>query len=252
MESLRPQSGCGPPADLMQRVRAPELMDRPEADRAQLWKSLEDLAVVNLLLGGRSTAVRLVLDLASKVSHRPVKILDVGTGGADIPRRLVVQARKRGVAVSITASDIHPVTLQFARAATARIPEIAVQAADALHLPFGDGSYDIVTSYTTLHHFDRSEAAKVLSEMVRVARTAVVVTDLSRSAAALAGANLLAATLWRYHPITRHDGPISVRAAFTPEELLQLAREVTSGDAIVRRHPLFRLSLVIAKGGAAA
>jgi hypothetical protein len=148
---------------------------------------------------------------------------------------------------AITASDLHPTTLEYASAATADYPEISVARADALSLPFGDATFDIVTSYTTLHHFDRADAATVLREMVRVSRRAVVVTDLSRSGAALVGANLLAGTLWRNHPITKHDGPASVRAAFRPGELLQLAQEVTTYACKVRRHPLFRLSLVIAK-----
>lgn len=231
----------------MRRERQPELMDRPDADAEQLGRSLRDLAVVNFFLGGRHTAVNLVLGLARQIGGSDVSVLDVGTGGADIPRRLVAEARRRGIRLRVVASDLHATTLAYARAATAGIPEILVQPADALSLPFADDSFDVVTCSTTLHHFEREEAAQALREMVRVASRAVVVTDLSRSAPALAGAHLLAITLWRNHPITRHDGPTSVRAAFTPEELLGLAREITPFRCTVKRHPLFRLSLIIDK-----
>jgi flavin-dependent dehydrogenase len=40
----------------------------------------------------------------------------------------------------------------------------------------------------------------------------------------LAGARLLAATAWRSHPITRHDGPLSIRRSFTVGEARRLAR----------------------------
>jgi hypothetical protein len=71
-----------------------------------------------------------------------------------------------------------------------------------------------------------------------------VVTDLVRSRAALLGAKALAWTVWRRHPVTRHDGPTSVRGSFTPAELAALGTEVFGPRAIVRTYPGFRMSLV--------
>jgi hypothetical protein len=46
-----------------------------------------------------------------------------------------------------------------------------------------------------------------------------------------------------------HDGPVSVRAAFTREELGGLAARAGIGPVEARRHrPAFRLSLVAEKG----
>ncbi|MEX2571522.1 MAG: methyltransferase domain-containing protein [Gemmatimonadota bacterium] len=235
----------------LSRERRPELMDQPDADSGELAKSLHDLARVNRWLGGASTATRLVLDLARNISEQPVTILDVGTGGADIPRKLIREARRVGLAVRILATDLHPATVAMAARATANSPEIAVQRADALDLPFTDAEFHFVTCCTTLHHFDRVEALQALREMDRVARYGVVVTDLARSRAALLGARLLAGTLWRDHPITRHDGPASVRAAFTPAELAELAEAVVGAAGRVRTHPPFRLSLVIDRAATA-
>jgi hypothetical protein len=85
----------------------------------------------------------------------------------------------------------------------------------------------------------------VLRELDRVARCGVVVTDLYRSRPALLGARLLAATVWRRHPVTRHDGPRSVVAAFTPRELEELAAAAGMAGARVHRHPVFRVALVV-------
>jgi len=227
------------------RVREPELMDQPGAETAELWRSLDDLGRVNRWLGGRSTAVRLVSGLARRVPREPVRVLDVGTGGADIPRALSRAASREGWRVRIVATDLHPRTLEFARRVTAGHPDIRVATADVLALPFPDGEFDIAMCCTTLHHFERADALRALRELGRVARWGVVVTDLSRSRAATVGARLLAATVWRRHPITRHDGPVSVRAAFTPAELRELAREAFGGGFRVRAHPGFRLSLVV-------
>ncbi|MEX2582041.1 MAG: methyltransferase domain-containing protein [Gemmatimonadota bacterium] len=229
----------------LRRVRSDELMDRLDAEESELGRSLEDLERVNRWLGGRRSAVRLTLELAERVGAEPVTVLDIATGAADIPIRLLAEAGRRGVEVRVTATDLHPTTLAYAERATAGQPFIIVRKANALDLPFGDGEFDLVTMNTALHHFERPDAARVLREMARVARRGVVVTDLSRSGLALLGARVLAATAWRRHPITRHDGPASVRAAFTPAELADLASEVFVGRWRVRRHPVFRLSLVL-------
>src|SRR5690606_16552817 len=147
------------------------------------------------------------------------------SGGADIPLALVAAARRQRIDIQVTATDIHPITLAYARGATLDEDAVNVAEADALDLRYPDDAFDLVAANTMLHHFDREGAMQVLREMDRVGRYGLVVSDLARSRLALAGAALLAATVWRSHPITRHDGPASVRAAFTPEELATMADE---------------------------
>jgi hypothetical protein len=47
--------------------------------------------------------------------------------------------------------------------------------------------------------------------------------------------------------VVRHDGPVSVRRAFTVSELEELARRAGLGYLSARRHAGFRLSLTGAK-----
>jgi 2-polyprenyl-3-methyl-5-hydroxy-6-metoxy-1,4-benzoquinol methylase len=226
------------------RVRAPELMDRPDVDPDEHRTSLADLRFANRWLGGGRSAVRLVLAAARRVEERPVRVLDVGTGGADIPIALARAARRAGLELRITATDVHPAAVETARRATADEPWIEVGEADALALPWDDGAFHAAMGCTMLHHFSRSDAVRIVAELGRVAGHTVVVTDLERSRLVLLGVRLLAATLWRHHPVTRHDGPVSVRAAFTARELEEIAREALGGG-VVRRDVFFRLSLVI-------
>ena len=114
---------------------------------------------------------------------------------------------------------------------------------DGLRLPLADGSVDIAVCILTLHHFADDAAVALLREMARVARVGVVVSDLRRSLPAWWGARLLAATVWRHNPITRHDGPLSVRRSFTAGELDALGRTAGLTGVRVRPVPLFRLVL---------
>src|SRR5690606_23026641 len=169
---------------------------------------------------------------------------DAGTGIGDLPRAIAERARRDGHGLRIVATDVHPQTLEIARRRLAAWPEITVEAADVRDLPYPDRAFDVALLSLTLHHLDDEDQITALRELGRVARRAVIVGELERSWPAYVGARILAATVWRRNRLTRHDGPISVLRAFTPGELLDLARRAGLERPHVHRHPLFRLVLV--------
>ena len=228
------------------RMAGAELMDEPAQDRAELARSLDDLRAVNRWLGGTRVILHHLADLVARHPRDAYRILDVATGSGDIPLEIARWARGEDVQVRVVATDNHATTLAFAREHTAAEPAVQVEAADALRLPYADGAFDFVLLSTALHHFDdERDCIRVLREMHRVSRVALVVNDLARSRTALLGARLLAATFWRRHPVTRHDGPLSVRRSFTPDELRTLAARAGFADGRVKAHFPFRLSLVV-------
>lgn len=227
------------------RATGAERMDEPDQDPAELARSLADLRAVNRWLGGTRVVVHHFARLLEARPPGPVRVLDVATGSADVPLRLARWARARGIDLSVTATDLHPATLAEARRRTRGEPAVEVLGADARRLPFADGAFDVALCSTALHHFDdEAELLCVLGELRRVARVGGIVNDLRRSLPALLGARLLAATAWRRHPVTRHDGPLSVRRAFTPAELAGLAARAGLPKARVHAHVPFRVALV--------
>lgn len=230
------------------RTRGAELMDEPAQDRGELARSLDDLRAVNRWLGGTRVVLHHLADLVRRHPRAEYRILDIATGSGDIPLQVARWARGEDVQVRIAATDNHATTVEMARAHTAAEPWVSVETADALKLPYADESFDFALLSTALHHFDdERDCVRVLREMHRVSRVGFIVNDLARSRAALLGARLLAATVWRTHPVTRHDGPLSVRRAFTPAELRALAARAGFANARVRAHFPFRLALVVEK-----
>jgi ubiquinone/menaquinone biosynthesis C-methylase UbiE len=230
------------------RATGAELMDEPGQDAAELGRSLADLRGVNRWLGGTRIVLRHLGRIAAADPRRTWRLLDVGTGSADIPLAIARWAESRRLAVEVVATDNHPTTLAVARARIAGHPNLRAEPADALDLAYPDASFDVVLCSTALHHFNRrDEVLRVLREMDRVARAGGIVNDLRRSRPALAGASLLAATVWRTHPVTRHDGPLSVRRSFTPAELRELAASAGLPGARVHSHVPFRVALVWTK-----
>lgn len=232
----------------LHRAPAPELMDQPEIPRAALSRALADLRVVNRWFGGTRTALRAVLPEIRKSESERIEVLDVGTGSGDIPYALVRAGRREGRSLRLTATDLHPGSVAIAAVRLQQEPAIEVLQADGLSLPFADGAFDITMSHTALHHFDDDQAVRLLKELSRCASQAVVVTDLVRGRLPLATVGLLARSLWRDHPITRHDSVVSIRAAFTASEAAGLARDAGLHEVRIQRHPFFRFSLVARPG----
>ena len=80
--------------------------------------------------------------------------------------------------------------------------------------------------------------------LARVARGGrILVGELERCLPGYIGARFLAATVWRANPVTRHDGPLSVRRAFTPDELLRLGHRAGLRGPRIHRHLFYRLVL---------
>lgn len=230
------------------RAAGSELMDEPTADREELARSLADIRLVNRWLGGTRVVLRHLAALVERHPRPSWRVLDIASGSGDIPLAVARWARKRGIRMEIVATDNHAGTLAMAAAHTAADPAVRTEVADALSLPWPDGSFDVALLSTALHHFDdERDCVRVLREMDRVTRAGFIVNDLARSRPALLGARLLAATVWRRHALTRHDGPLSVRRSFTAAELRALATRAGLRLARVRTHLPFRLALVVEK-----
>jgi ubiquinone/menaquinone biosynthesis C-methylase UbiE len=205
---------------------------------ADLRASLGDVARLNALFGGRRiTRAHLAQLLADLPAGRPVTVVDVGTGSADIPRALVRWARRAGRRLRVIAIDRDAATLGVARAACAGYPEIAFVQGDALALPVAPSGVDVVISALVLHHLEPGPAARALGEMDAAARRGVIVNDLARSRAGW-WVVWLATRLFARSPLSRHDGPLSVRRAYTPSEVAALCAQAGLGDVQVAAYPL--------------
>jgi len=205
--------------DLSKRFRQPELMDAPDADPKLLASSLAFIRRINRFLGyTRATLTHLQSFSKTWDRARPVRILDVATGSADIPRAILTWATRRGLNVQIVAVDLHEETVQQARAAGSD-PRLQVVRADATSLPYDAGSFDYVLTAMFLHHLADEQVVQVLREIDRVAARGVVVADLLRCVPAYRWIKLFTTFS---NPMVKHDAVASVRQAYTRDEIVQL------------------------------
>jgi ubiquinone/menaquinone biosynthesis C-methylase UbiE len=108
------------------------------------------------------------------------RVLDIGTGSGWLAIEL---ARAGGAGFDIVALDISPDMLEKAREnvrSQGLEDKIKFVLASADSLPFDNGSFDLVISYASLHHWFRPEA--VFNEIARVTKRTghIVVRDNKR------------------------------------------------------------------------
>jgi 2-polyprenyl-3-methyl-5-hydroxy-6-metoxy-1,4-benzoquinol methylase len=214
-----------------ERLIKPELLDHAPPDEARL--NLAELVRINRNFGGHSTIRK---SLARVVPNDgKFTLLDIGAASGDTARLLHALYPR----ASVVNLDYSPVNLEAAPR-----PKLI---ADAFALPVPPGSFDYVLCSLFLHHFSDEQVVGLLRSFYHVARRALLVCDLERN---ILSYWFLPVTKWLFgwHRITLHDGPISVRAAFRPNELLALSKRAGIRDARVSVHrPAFRLSLIARK-----
>lgn len=215
---------------------APEHLDETGHDPRLLADSLRDVANANDWFGGTRSLRKALAPFAGPGS---ISMLDVGTGSGDILRTLAAWLRGTGATVRAVGLDAGEEVLRVAGRG-----DISLVRGDVCDLPFPDDAFDVVCATLVLHHVPDEVQGRALREMARVARRRVLVAELERHHLHLLGARLLASTIWRRNPITRHDGPVSVRRGYTPAELERLAAENgLAGRAT--RYFLYRLVLAV-------
>jgi ubiquinone/menaquinone biosynthesis C-methylase UbiE len=220
-----------------------ELIDQPGIAPEELVANLRDLERVNRWFGGTRLILRTLASMLRRVPAGEVRILDVATGGADIPVAVVRWARRQGRRIRIVGVDGNP---QVLRASAARIrdyPEIRLETADALALPYPPGSFDVVLCSLALHHFTYPQGVALLRALDRIGRWGFIVNDLLRSRHAYL-LTWLAMRLCCGSRLACHDGPLSIRRAYTRAELRAMVEEARVDGVHLHAHPFFRVALV--------
>ncbi len=209
------------------------MIDDPSLEGARHAQALRGLERIN----GVSRNVRALWPpieaLGRSQQGRPLRILDIATGAGDVPIRLWRKAQHAGLRLKIEGCDRSRQAVEHSRARAAHAGAgIVFFTLDALTEAI-PGEHDVLMCSLFLHHLDDGSAVMLLRRMAQSARQLVLVNDLIRHPAgwalAYVGTRLLSAS-----SIVHHDGPQSVRAAYTLDEVRQLARAAgLQGTSIV-------------------
>jgi 2-polyprenyl-3-methyl-5-hydroxy-6-metoxy-1,4-benzoquinol methylase len=227
----------GLPGLLSNRQREEEIMDQPGLDPAQHQQALRGLARINAWSGSARILWPAIAALARHIRPAPLRVLDVASGGGDVPIRLWRRARRSGLRLDVAGCDKSAVAVAHAqRQADAAGADVQFFTHDAMAQPLPAG-YGVLTCSLFMHHLASSEAICLLEAMKQGAGQLVLINDLRRSALGWLCAYVVTRILSR-SSVVHVDGPRSVAAAYTCSEAAELAQRAgLTGAAVARRWP---------------
>jgi len=210
-----------------QRANEDEIMNDLSRPEHEFDAAYRELGMVNRWLGGIRAITRFLPAMPNPL------ILDIAAGACDTSEALI-----RRIPCRIVVLDRNARGLKLARKSS---PVVG----DALELPFRNDAFDVVMASAFFHHLSNDDCVRVLKDMWRIAKRLVLVNDLHRHPVAYFSIRVLTA-FFSQSTMVRHDGPVSVRRAFRPRELLSIANAAGVPAHVYRSFP-YRLVLVAAK-----
>lgn len=224
-----------------ERTSHKEIMDIRSLSPEESASVYHLMAGVNEFLGGTKVVLTHLENYSKKWKPgEKIRILDVGTGGSDIPAAVAQWARQKNFDVTVTALDLEHNALAFGKERHGGLRKIRYVQGSCFRLPFSEGSFDYVITSMFFHHLTNDEIIRCLLSFDRLASRGIIINDLMRSRRAYAGFLLL--TFFIDDPVFCHDGLLSIRRAFRPRDLKDWIKTSGLKYLSVHRHFAFRLA----------
>jgi SAM-dependent methyltransferase len=235
--------------DALLWTEEPELLDRPDvpdSDKLEIVRALDLLNRTFLSYHRFLRQLRPFVEAVKTRTGRPARVLELASGSGEFTLALAALAKKKGLPVEITGSDIVPAYIdEGKRAAAARGLEVDFRVLNAFALDeIESGAFDLVFIAQTMHHFTPGQLAMLIAEGSRVASTAFVGIDGARSLLLFGFLPLVSFRIGDRKFL--HDALISARRFRSVAELELIARIAAPSAAIRVRmdHPFFTVLTV--------
>ena len=225
-----------------------EIMDVEAARYEETKAAYQFMEKVNRFLGGRRVVLHhLSQFLKLHPGEKGLSLLDLGTGGGDIPRNIFSWAKRKELPLKIVGFDFEAQALRYSKEDGLPSGVYWVQGDLTRPLPFKDQSFDFCLASMVFHHLSEEEAVRALKEMDRVSRRGIIVNDLLRR---------VRAYLWIYFlsrlsgsRLVKNDAPLSVLRGFKKREVERIKGEASLDYLQFHYHFGHRFSLAGVKNG---
>lgn len=204
------------------RTVQPLRMQDPTMPAAEQRKALAGFARLNRLGRVAATIYSEFIPHAYAMNGRPLRVLDIASGGGDLAIAWAMMARRDRLAIQITTLERDEVAIESQQTNSKKFGvELGMLKRDCLSesLPFG---FDIVTCIQFVHCLDDQHVVRLLQSMQAAASRAVIVYDWERSRLNLCLMGVASRAVSR-SAIVHHDISSSIRGAYVQKEFRRLA-----------------------------
>lgn len=224
------------------RSNEPERIDTGDYTEEEYRTFLREIRFINRWIGDRWALQKSLLARIAQLELKEFSVLDVGAGSGEILTEIARFARRRKSKSFLVGLDLNEMAVESIGATRETYGEIDSVRGDALNLPFADGAFDYAICSLFTHHFTDDGVIEIMREMKRVSRRGVYVIDLHREQGAYRMYKLFCA-VFRISKLVRDDGLLSIKKAFQPEELQELAKR--AGLTSVETSTVFPARVVV-------
>ncbi|MEA3196495.1 MAG: hypothetical protein QOF32_547 [Gammaproteobacteria bacterium] len=198
--------------DFSRRSTQPERMDTEPLSFAAFHAYLRDLAVINICtLAYRPTLQWLRGALRAEKPQRPVSVIDIGSGGGDMLRRIWKWADKRKIEADLIGVDLNPWSKQSAETTTGAMP-IRFETSNIFDFR-PDRRADFIISSLFAHHLTDDEVISFIRWMDAHAVHGWFINDLHRHPLPYFFIKCFT-RFFGFDRLVQHDAPLSVARAF--------------------------------------
>ena len=229
-------------ADLRGRSNLPELMDQADAKPEEIITALQELEFINTWLGGYKP----VLHALRNIKQDKYSILDVGSGGGDVLRRIARDKKLISRVTQMTGVDKNQFMTDYATDASRHITSLSFITADAFELNRLPLKSDIIISTLFCHHFDDQELIRLISVMKNSCNRGFIINDLHRHWFAYHSIRILTA-LFSNSRLVKYDAPLSVARALTRREWKYILSNAGVEDYSIRWFWAWRWQIIFLK-----
>jgi hypothetical protein len=224
------------------REEAAELLDEGVANLEELRASLNEIWKINRFFGRLESFTRFL----PTDKNRTLRIADIGTGAGKLAVYLGEWARRNQIQLELFPIDFSQQVLSIAQENLNAAANVHLVQANGLKLPFAPNSIDYYLSSLVMHHFSPEALIELLGEAYERASKGIIMNDLVRGQLPVAAYHLIRPIFARQF-YTWHDGLISIKRAYIPQELKAIADAAGIKSARIYQHFPWRMTLVATK-----
>lgn len=213
-----------------------EIMDDLEMEGAELSKALDQIQIVNRFLGGHQIVINGLQKIINQSKKRlsvsgtrpffdaPIKIADLGCGAGDTLRAIAEWGKKENIELDLYGIDANAFTVDYAEKLSTSQTNITYLQKNIFAEDCSLEGFDIVICSLFLHHFEEDELLMFFQKCKDSKVKTLLINDLQRHWMPYYLFKLICSTLRASH-MTREDGLLSIRKAFTKTDFEQLLQK---------------------------